>query len=113
LEEIMAQRFRTLDASVELIRLLRQPVTLIARRDRDLADQLRRAATSVPSNISEGSQRAGKDRNHFYRIAAGSAAEVRTQLEVAEAWGYLDRSSIEPAMGLLAEILAMLWKLTR
>jgi four helix bundle protein len=88
-------------------------VALVARRDRDLAEQLRRAATSVPSNISEGAQRTGKDRHHFYRVAAGSAAEVRTQLEVAWAWGYIDTAVIGTALALLDRVIAMLWKLTR
>jgi four helix bundle protein len=109
----MHERFRTLDAAVELISLLREPVAAVARRDRDLADQLRRAATSVPSNISEGAQRTGKDRHHFYRIAAGSAAEVRTQLEVARAWGYIDTAAIASPLALVDQIIAMLWKLTR
>jgi len=53
-----------------------------------MASQLRRAGTSVPSCLSEGAQRAGKDRLHLYRTSAGSAAEVRTQVELAVAWGY-------------------------
>jgi four helix bundle protein len=109
----MHERFRTLDAAVELISLLREPVAAIARRDRDLADQLRRAATSVPSNISEGAQRTGKDRLHFFRIAAGSAAEVRTQLQIAVAWGDIDEAAAKAPLELVDRALAMLWKLTR
>ena len=40
------------------------------------ADQLRRAALSVPSNIAEGNgRRTKKDSNHFYSISQGSAYE--------------------------------------
>jgi four helix bundle protein len=55
-------------------------------RSRSLADQLRRASISVPSNIAEGHQR--KYRREFARfltIALGSCAEVRTQLQIAAA----------------------------
>ena len=108
----MANRFQVLDVSLELVVVLRPIVEHISRHDRDLANQLRRAATSVPSNISEGAQRTAKDRLHFYRIGAGSAAEVRTQLKVAIAWGAIEAPAVELALGLLDRILATLWKLT-
>ena len=75
-----------------------------------LADQLRRAASSVALNIAEGNRRVGQDRFHFFRIAAGSAAEVRAALEVGRAWGSIGAS---PAAGAeLYRVLAMLWRLT-
>ena len=46
-----------------------------------LADQLRRAAASVPSNIAEGNGRAGnKDYAHFLAIARGSVYECMRRL---------------------------------
>lgn len=55
-----------------------------------LADQLRRAAASVPSNIAEGNGRAGnKDYAHFLAIARGSLYETITQLELAKELGYV------------------------
>jgi four helix bundle protein len=48
-----------------------------------LSSQLRRAAISVPSNISEGHQRGTKAYRHFVSVALGSLAEVDTQLEIA------------------------------
>ena len=48
-----------------------------------LADQLRRAAISIPSNIAEGQQRYGvKEFIHFISISRGSTAELITQLEI-------------------------------
>lgn len=50
-----------------------------------LANQLRRCAVSIPSNIAEGSKRGTKkDFLQFLRIASGSAAELETQLIIAE-----------------------------
>lgn len=55
-----------------------------------LADQLRRAAASVPSNIAEGNGRAGnKDYVHFLAISRGSLYETITQLELAKELGYV------------------------
>jgi len=50
-----------------------------------LANQLKRPAVSVPSNIAEGSARNGtKELIQFLHIARGSLAEVETQLEIAK-----------------------------
>jgi len=49
-----------------------------------LANQMRRCAVSIPSNIAEGAKRASKKEfAQFLRIAAGSAAELETQLLLA------------------------------
>ena len=54
-----------------------------------LADQLRRAVVSVPSNIAEGSCRESTlEFIHFLVIARGSLSEVDTQLTLAEDLGY-------------------------
>ncbi len=49
-----------------------------------LSIQMRRAAVSIPSNISEGQQRKNiREFLQFLRIAYGSAAELETQLLIA------------------------------
>jgi four helix bundle protein len=91
---------------------LRPLAEAVALHDRSLADQIRRAGTSVPLNISERARRQGKDRLHSYRIAAGSAAEVRAALAVAQGWGYIDAVQLRVVDELLDRILALLWRLT-
>jgi four helix bundle protein len=66
----------------------------------------------VPSCLSEGSQRAGQDRLQLYRTGAGSAAEVKTQLEIAVAWGYVEAQRAEPALALADRVVAITWRLT-
>ena len=104
--------FHAFDVAIEMIRQLREPLTAIVARDPALAEQLRRAAASVPLNLSEGRRRHGRDRIHLWRVAAGSADEVAAGLRVAEAWGHLDTASTAPALALCDRILAMLWRLT-
>jgi four helix bundle protein len=48
---------------------------------------MERCSVSIASNIAEGSERGGKDFMRFLRIAAGSAAELRTQLYIAKRIG--------------------------
>lgn len=49
------------------------------------ADQLRRAALSIPSNIAEGAGRRGKrDMGNFYSIARGSAYESVNIIKLLE-----------------------------
>ncbi|MDP1593537.1 MAG: four helix bundle protein [Gallionella sp.] len=49
-----------------------------------LAQQMRRAAVSIPSNIAEGAGRNGvKEYVQFIGIARGSLAELDTQLQIA------------------------------
>ena len=79
-----------------------------------LADQLRRAAASVPSNIAEGNGRAGnKDYAHFLAIARGSLYETITQLELAKELGYVggdsrSRPTLDEIYSLAGEVSRML-----
>ena len=69
------------DLAVEIYRL---SIVGPLAKDFGLRDQLRRAAVSIPSNIAEGDERdTDKDSVRFFYMAKGSAAEVRTQLEIA------------------------------
>jgi four helix bundle protein len=49
-----------------------------------MTSQIRRAAVSIPSNISEGYMRGSKEYIQFLKIALGSAAELETQLSLSK-----------------------------
>lgn len=56
-----------------------------------LKSQLRRAAVSVPSNISEGlTRRTKKDKLHFLNMAQSSLSEIDAQIEIATRLEFLD-----------------------
>ncbi len=75
---------------LDLVRALGPVVGVIERRDRDLGRQMRRALTSVPLNVSEGSYSRGKNRQARYQTAAGSMREVLSCTETAAALGYCE-----------------------
>jgi four helix bundle protein len=75
-----------LDAITTMCPLIRS----IERNDRDLASQLKRAASSVALNLAEGSGSFGGVRTQRYRTALGSARETMSSLLVAERFGYVE-----------------------
>ena len=73
-------------------------------KDFSLADQIRRAAVSVGSNIAEGFDRGNnKEFMTFLGIAKGSAAEVRSQLYTAFDVGYLSDYEFERLKSMAVE----------
>jgi len=99
------------EVALQVIRALRGPIEIIAKRDRDLESQIRSAASSAALNTGEGWRREGKDRLHLFRVALGSAGEVRTALRVAAAWGYISDETAAPVEPPLDHLIAVLWKL--
>ena len=97
---------------IQALGMLRVALTQIERHDRDLGNQLRRAASSVALNIAEGSGSHGGTRLARYRTALGSARETVACLDVAVALGYVER--VESALQTqLHEVQAMLVALVR
>jgi four helix bundle protein len=65
-----------------------------------LANQLQRAAVSIPSNIAEGHARSStKDYLRFVSIAQGSLAEAETQLELSHRLGLCRQNRTDNTAG--------------
>ena len=104
--------FDALDVALEINRLVAPLARDIALHDPDMARQIRKAAQSITANLAEGRKRIGRDRLHLFRIADGSAAEVKVTLDVAEAWGFIGAAALAEPLALLDRELAMTWRLT-
>ena len=74
-----------------------------------LADQMRRAVISVPSNIAEGlSRTAPKEQAHFLDISYGSLMELDCQLDLCNDLGYVSLEKRQSLNVLISEIAKML-----
>jgi len=79
-----------------------------------LADQLRRASTSVAFNIAEGAGEFTKrDEARFYRIARRSATESAAILDACLRLGLVEATAYESCRGLLFRVVSMLTQLVR
>lgn len=102
---------KAMDLTVEVYQLVKK---LPKEELFALSDQMRRAVTSIPSNIAEGRGRDSiKEYTHFLSIAKGSNAELETQLLLCVKINYLNNSDIEKALGLMKEVGKMFNSFTK
>jgi four helix bundle protein len=98
--------------SMDLVETIyRITASLPATEQFGIIAQMRRAVTSVPSNIAEGygRQATGEYRHHLL-FSRGSLLELETQLLVCQRLGYIDRKD-DSVLQEIAEIAKMLGSL--
>ncbi|MBN2106652.1 MAG: four helix bundle protein [Deltaproteobacteria bacterium] len=79
-----------------------------------LISQMRRAAVSIPSNISEGAARQSrKEFINFLSIAQGSVAELETQLIIAKELNFFSIEVADDLLEALEDISKMIIGLQR
>ena len=83
--------------AVELVVIIYEITNKFPREEEyGLKSQLKRAAVSVPSNISEGlTRRTNADKIHFLNIADGSLSEIDTQLEISLRLKFIETTKYE------------------
>jgi len=110
--------FRQLDVwqlAMELaIDVHRATQTMPIEQRYELARELRRSATSIPSNIAEGFARHSRPAyRNYVAIGLGSAAELDTQVEIASRLDYLPPSRCGLLLSKSASVGRMLQSLWR
>jgi four helix bundle protein len=114
----MGAHFKDLVVWQESMRLAKQVIvstqSFPKHETYGLASQIRKAAVSVPSNISEGQQRfSNVDFRHFLRISRGSLGELETQLILATDLDYLSKEQLDSfskQISLIGKLIAGLIK---
>lgn len=112
--------FKSLNAYIESKNLVKQiydVVNMLPQEERyALADQLRRAVISVPSNIVEGMNRiSDKEKAHFLEIAYASLMEVYCQIDIATDLKYIDidkSREVEQSINTVARLISGLRRST-
>lgn len=115
-EKVAARNYRDLIVWQNAIKLAKEIYKLTEKFPKHetyaLADQIRRAVVSVPSNIAEGQARkAPADFRRFLHIALGSLAEVDTQLVLAQEFDYLSKEDVDGIDGQIQDLHKKLYAL--
>jgi len=109
------QSFEDLEVWKRACRLAVEVTRALSKsKDYIFKDQMIRATVSIPSNIAEGYERDSRlDVIRFFRIAKGSAAELRTQCYLALKLELIEENKCQNFIQECKEISAMLQGLIR
>ncbi|MCP3916460.1 MAG: four helix bundle protein [bacterium] len=106
------QKLDAYRAAVDFVVLTDEIVEQIPRGRQYLADQLKRAGTSIPLNIAEGAgEFSGREKARFYRMARRSATECAAILDVCFRLELGERGRLERGARTLVRIVAMLTRM--
>jgi len=108
------ERLDVYKASIDFVATANAVVEALPRGRAYLADQLQRAATSIPLNVAEGAgEFSRKDKARFYRIALRSATECAALLDVLDRVKLGDKPGLAAGRELLLRIVSMLTKMAK
>lgn len=100
--------------AIDFVALADDVVEQMPRGRAYLADQLQRAATSIPLNIAEGAgEYSPAEKARFYRMAKRSATECAAILDVGRRLGILADDQYGPGRELLFRTVSMLVAMAR
>jgi four helix bundle protein len=102
---------RVVTEMISLAREVGAVVRQVARHDKSLTDQMRRAWTSAAHDASEGQHQRGNKRLNRMCDAMGSARETRTAILLSEAYGYVEAEQALPLAARIDACVAQLYRL--
>ena len=108
------ERLDVYQAAIEFVVLANDVVEHLPRGRGYLADQLQRAATSIPLNVAEGAgEFSPAEKARFYRIARRSATECAAILDVCRRLELATEDRYCVGRELLIRVVSMLVRLSR
>jgi four helix bundle protein len=109
--QLTAGKLIAQDLALEAAHLLRPLLEAMQSHDRALAEQLRRAASSVALNLAEAAYNSRENRRSRLESARGSANEARCALQLASTWGYVAEAEASKVDALYDRVLALTHRL--
>jgi len=108
------ERLDVYQAAIDFVVIANTIVENLPRGRAYLADQLQRAAVSVPLNTAEGAgEFSRKDKARFYRMALRSATECAAILDICRRLDLADAENARQGRELLLRIVAMLTRMVQ
>ena len=104
-------RLHVYECAIEFLALAFRILAKLPRGHAGIADQMRRAALSIPLDIAEGAGRTTKPDAARHGIARGSAMECAAIIDALVLLNIVDASEREAALVFLGRIVAMLTKM--
>jgi four helix bundle protein len=95
---------------LEMVASVCRLAELVQRKDRDLAQQMRRASMSAPLNFQEGQYSRGGNQVARFHDAMGSAKETMACLDVCVAARYLTQAQVEADLDRIDQIVAGIYR---
>ena len=102
-----------LEHALEIATQARPLVEAIARKDRDLASQVRRAISSIALNAAEGRGAVAGNSRLRFETALGSLYEAQAGIRLAVAWGYIAQSATDELLASVHRLGGRLYGLMR
>ena len=102
---------RIYQVSLEMVGSVCALSRIVQQHDKDLAQQMRRACTSVPLNVQEGLYSRGGNRIARFHDSMGSARETMACLQVSVAAKYLVKPQVAADLERIDHVVAGLYRL--
>ncbi len=114
MQEFDHEKLDVYQAAIDFVVMADDVVEHLPRGRAYLADQLQRAATSIPLNVAEGAgEFSRQEKARFYRMARRSATECAAIFDVCRRLALIKQESYGSGRELLLRIVSMLTKMTR
>ena len=108
------ERLDVYQVSISFVGLADDIVEKLPRGRAYLADQLQRAALSIPLNIAEGAgEFSPKDKKRFYRMALRSATECAAIFDVCKRLKIAENETLDSGRDSLLRLVSMLTRMTK